>query len=156
MRRKDREITDPSQIRRIMQACTHLNLALCDGDTPYIIPMNFGFEEEDGKWTIYFHSAGIGTKIDLLRKNPQAAFAMTATTRLIEGDLACDYSMAYESVCGKGRIEIVPDGEKIRGLTAVMRQYSAAESFVFDETVVRVTTVLRLSVDAITGKSLDR
>lgn len=44
MRRKDREITDFDEIVAIMRKCDVCRIAVNDGDTPYIVPMNFGLE----------------------------------------------------------------------------------------------------------------
>lgn len=43
MRRKDREITDFNEIRKIIDACEILRLGLADGDFPYIVPVNFAY-----------------------------------------------------------------------------------------------------------------
>ena len=57
MRRKDREITDITEILKIMKSCDSVNIALMDGDYPYIVPVNFGIAYIDGKVKIYFHGA---------------------------------------------------------------------------------------------------
>ena len=52
MRRKDREITDPEQIRAILGRARVLHLGLYDGEYPYVVPMHYGFTFEDGKLTL--------------------------------------------------------------------------------------------------------
>ena len=42
MRRKDREVTDLSEIIEIMKNCDVCRLALNDDGFPYILPLNFG------------------------------------------------------------------------------------------------------------------
>ena len=49
MRRSDREVTDPKQIRDIIDHCTCCRLGFWDGQEVYILPLNFGYEEADGK-----------------------------------------------------------------------------------------------------------
>jgi nitroimidazol reductase NimA-like FMN-containing flavoprotein (pyridoxamine 5'-phosphate oxidase superfamily) len=125
MRQKDREVKDPEQLLEILKKCDVCRLALLDGEYPYIVPMNFGFEAEEGQTALYFHCAAEGKKLDLIKRNNRAAFEADRTIRLVAGRNACRYSMDYESVTGSGTIEIVPEAEKIKGLTALMRHYSS-------------------------------
>ncbi len=63
--------------------------------------------------------------------------------------------MKYESVVGRGRIEIVPEDEKKEALSVLMGQYHKEElSFPvsFPEEAVRETTVFKLMVDKVSGK----
>ena len=68
MRRKDREVTDNYEINKIINSCQIIRLAFADGVAPYIVPLNFGFEEKDVKRTFYFHGAKEGRKLDLIKK----------------------------------------------------------------------------------------
>ena len=69
MRRKDREITDFDEMMKIIVKCDTCRLALFDDEFPYIVPLNFGTDVEEGQLYLYFHSAKVGTKLDLIRKN---------------------------------------------------------------------------------------
>ena len=54
MRRSDREIKDFDEIIEVINKCDVCRLAINDGDYPYIVPMNFGLNIEDGKVVLYF------------------------------------------------------------------------------------------------------
>ena len=69
MRRKDREITDFDEMMKIIAKCDTCRLAMFDDEFPYIIPLNFGTDIENGQLYLYFHSSKEGTKLDLIRKN---------------------------------------------------------------------------------------
>ena len=56
MRRTDREITDAEKITQIIQTCHCCRLGFCDNGAVYIVPLNFGYAEENGKRVFYFHS----------------------------------------------------------------------------------------------------
>ena len=43
MRRNEKEIKDLSVIESIIKKAKVMRLALCDGNQPYIIPLNFGY-----------------------------------------------------------------------------------------------------------------
>lgn len=59
--------------------------------------------------------------------------------------------MEYESVIGHGRIEIVPDNEKYQALCLLMKHYHK-ENYCFNPSVMSYTTVLKLTVEQISGK----
>lgn len=53
MRRKDREVTDLSEIIEIMKNCDVCRLALNDDGFPYILPLNFGMAVNGDLWCSY-------------------------------------------------------------------------------------------------------
>lgn len=156
MRRKDREITDLDCIIDIIRKCDTCRISLFDDEYPYIIPMNFGFEKIDDQLVLYFHGAHVGKKIDLIKKCNRASFEMDCSHRLITGEKACDYTMEYESVCGNGTIEILNPQDRVIALKHLMKQYSSAENHEFSNNEVNAVTALRLKVNTITGKRLNR
>ena len=101
MRRKDREITDIETIRSILDKAKVLHLAMIDGDRPYVVPLHYGYTLQEGRLTLYLHSAKEGRKLDVLRKNDRVAFVLETDVSLISGgELACKYGSAYASVMG--------------------------------------------------------
>ncbi len=152
MRRKDREITDFARIRELIQRCQVCRIALFDEAYPYIVPMNFGISREGEPLTLYFHCAQQGKKLDLMRKNGMVGFEMDGSYRLVTGPRACDTSMAYESVCGCGKLEGCDAAEKEYGLARVMAHYCGEKDYVFDQALLERTQVLRLEVHTMTAK----
>ena len=151
MRRTDREITDPQEIARIMARCQVVHIAF-GGDSPYVIPMNFGFSCEEGRFCLYMHGAGAGEKIRRVQSDPRAAFSMFTDGKLLPADRACGYTMDFESVCGSGRIEVLQGEDKREGLSRLMAQLAPGREWTFDEHMLRAVTVLRLDVEQISGK----
>ncbi|MCI5517752.1 pyridoxamine 5'-phosphate oxidase family protein [Roseburia sp. MUC/MUC-530-WT-4D] len=148
MRRKDREITDFEQMRAILDACDCARLGLVDEQGAYIVPMNFGWEEQDGKLALYFHGAAEGKKLDLIRKQGSVSFEMDRKHELVEGDIACAYSYCYQSIMGNGRIKIVEDIEqKKHGLQVIMSHYTKKQNWDFQDELVNRVAVLKLEVD---------
>jgi nitroimidazol reductase NimA-like FMN-containing flavoprotein (pyridoxamine 5'-phosphate oxidase superfamily) len=152
MRRQDREVTDLKEIYNIIRKCDVCRLAFYNDNYPYIIPMNFGVTFDGEGYKLYFHAAKEGTKLELLQKNPRVAFEMDCDHNLVMHGDSGSCTMEYESVCGNGELRIVEDGEKNFGLSVLMEQYHGKKEFQFPEEVVRVTTVLELTVNEITGK----
>ena len=152
MRRTDREVTDISEVRAILSRCRVCRLALNTGGAPYIVPMNFGFTLEDGALTLYFHAAREGRKLDLLRADPRVGFELDREIGLIEGETACKYGFAYESVIGAGTARLVTDEtEKCGALTAIMlAQTGRAFSFTGEQT--ERVAVIAVRADSFTAK----
>ena len=151
MRRADRQVTDVRALREIMQRCDAVTLAFA-GDAPYAVPVSFGFEEENGRFSLYVHCAMEGEKLRRMENDPRCAFSMYTGTRLIEGETTCAYSTEYESVCGSGVLTRLESEDKRRGIDALMRHYAPERALPVSEQVLEKTCVLRLDVDEITGK----
>lgn len=156
MRRKDREITDRRTMLEIMARCDVCRLALNDPEGwPYILPLNFGVREEDGRVALYFHGAAAGKKYELIARDARAAFEMDCGHELVLDETDGNCTMIYESVIGRGRIEIVPDEEKYDALCVLMGHYRAGD-FPYNKAVIPQTTVLRLVVEQMTAKARRR
>ena len=154
MRRKDREITNPEQIRRILDTAKILHLALFDGDSPYIVPLHYGYAVENGLPVFYMHGAKEGRKLDLLRANPHVCVELECDIQLIEaGDNPCGYGSAYASVIGRGLAEIVEDpAEKREGLRLLML-HQTGRDFAITDSMASAVAVLRVRVQELSAKS---
>lgn len=157
MRRSDREITEHGEIMEIIGQCDVCRLAFNDSveGVPYILPLNFGYEEDcGGQVTLYFHGATEGYKYDVLARDCRVAFEMDCGHHLASDRSRGYCTMEYSSVIGRGRIEIVADrDEKIRALTILTDNYHRAEGhFEFNQQAVDRTTVMALKVEAMTAK----
>lgn len=151
MRRSDREIKDLDKIIEVMRECDVCRLAFNDGEYPYILPLNFGMEITGGQIVLYFHGAAQGRKYELMEKNNKASFEMDCGHTLVLSEEKGYCTMAYKSVIGSGRVEMVEDDEKIKALNILMRHYRD-EGFKFDTASVPVTKVFKLTVENVTGK----
>jgi len=129
-------------------------LALCEGNRPYIVPLNFGYTYQDSVLRLYFHSALEGKKLDIIRQNPLACFEVEGDQKLIPGESACAHGFAFESVIGSGTVTFIEDkAGKKAGLDAIMRQQTGKSGcFFYEEDVLEKTAVFRLDVSEWTGK----
>ena len=154
MRRNDREITDPGRIREILEKSVIIHLGLMDGTYPYVLPLHYGFEFSGGKLVFYMHGAREGYKLDLIRQNPHAGFAVDCEVEQISGNGdPCMYSSYFASVMGKGRVSVVEDiDEKIHGLQVLM-ETQTKKTFAFDERMANAVCVIKLTCDSFSAKS---
>lgn len=154
MRRKDRQITDQTELLAILLKAEWLTLSMCDNGTPYCVPLNFGHDDN----ALYVHCARTGYKVDILKENPAVCFSAVATDEVVSSDKgACEYSTLFESVTGFGTATILTAPQDMKnGLTAIMRHYSDRESWDFDEKVLKRTTVIRIDIEEMTAKRKER
>ena len=151
MRRKEREVTDRAKIIEIIESCDVCHLGLVDDFGAYILPMNFGFEDNGGL-TLYFHCAGEGKKLDLLRKDSRASFEMDSRHRLKTGERACAYSFLYSSVIGRGEVSFLEGGEKLHALDMIMSHYGVSVRE-YDKAAFEKVTALALKVTELSAKA---
>ncbi|MCH5268725.1 MAG: pyridoxamine 5'-phosphate oxidase family protein [Lachnospiraceae bacterium] len=151
MRRSDREIKDINEIIQVMERCDVCRLALNDEGYPYILPLNFGMEIDTGKIILYFHGATEGKKFDLIAKDNCASFEMDCSHKLVTELSSGNCTMEYESVIGRGKIEMIPDEDKYSALCILMKHYHK-EDFPFNKSIMPQTTVFKLVVESVTGK----
>lgn len=153
MRRKDREITDSNKIKEIIEGCHCCRLGFCDEGSAYIVPLNFGYEEKNGKYTFYFHSAASGRKIDLIQKTHSAAFEMDTGYRLNENAVACQCSATFQSVMGTGSVSFVEGmQEKKYALKKIMGHNTGREEWSFPENTLRAVCVFKLEAEELSCK----
>ena len=153
MRRKDRAVNDPAEIAAFLEQEQLMRIGFADQDGVYIVPLNYGYTCENDHYTFWFHGAQAGRKYDLARKNPTVGFEIDGAYRVIPAESACGYSAAYQSVIGQGVFSIVTDPqEKIKGLTAVMRQVTKQTEWSFPEQQINAVAVFRLDVSEMSCK----
>ncbi len=148
MRRKEREITDRAEIDAILGSSKVMYLGLADQDIPFVVPVFFAY---DGT-SIYFHSAGAGTKIEILKRNPKVCFVVSVDQGFIESDKACDFEAKHRTVIGFGSANFIEDNvEKILVLDRIVALFSDRH-FEYPKSNLHQTTVIRIDVHSLKGK----
>lgn len=148
MRRKDREITERSEIENIMLSAKIMHLGLADNNVPFVVPLHFAF---DGQ-TIYFHSARAGSKIEILKRNNMVCFEISEYRGVVESDSPCDFEASHRTVVGLGRAHFVDDdAEKIRALNLIVARFTE-KNFIYSKASLDATMVVRIQIESIKGK----
>ena len=152
MRKKDKQISDVAGIENVLSRATVCRLGLCADNRPYIVPLCFGYEDN----ALYFHCAGQGEKLDILKKNNNVCFEVDIDHEVVKADKGCDWSMKYKSIIGFGEAVVIEDVElKRKALDIIMQQYSE-KSFGYPEETVKNTTVIKVEIESMTGKESDK
>jgi uncharacterized protein len=148
MRRKDKEITDPSMLEEIIQSAKVCRVGFSVDGQPYIVPMSFGYQDN----ILYFHCATEGRKLECIKKNPNVCFEFDEAVEPISQEKACRWSMKYKSIIGYGRVEFVGGArEKRHAFEIIMRQYSK-DQYEFPDTELEKIIVFKILIHEMSGK----
>jgi len=152
VRQAEREIKDRKELEEVISKAEVCRLAMIDDGEPYIVPMNFGYQ--DG--SLFFHCAKEGRKLDVLRRNPSVCFEMEGEAALVRGEKACQWSTRFESVIGWGKAVVITDIHEVtEGLKVLMDHYSPG-AFDFDPRSLSLTALIRVDIARMTGKRSKR
>jgi nitroimidazol reductase NimA-like FMN-containing flavoprotein (pyridoxamine 5'-phosphate oxidase superfamily) len=149
VRRKDREVTDPKELRQVLKRTKYVTVALCMDSEPYLVTLSHGYDQV--KNCLYFHCASEGKKLVYLKANSkvwgQAVLDFGVTDE-------CDY--AYQSVHFSGKISLIEDlSEKQHAIEVLVRQLSQkpeAKLAKIKPEKLKQTTIGRIDIEYMSGK----
>ena len=150
--KRERQVTDPEQILHILDTGKVVHLGLSVNDEPYVVPMNYGYTMEDGKLTLYLHSAVRGKKLDMIRANSKVFFEIDCDRMPFEGRVPCQYGMVYSSIMGRGTATLVEDAEGKKQAMTILMKTQTGKDFSFNDRLVSIVTVIRIDVSEYTAK----
>ena len=149
VRRKEREITDPEEMRQVLKTTKYVTVALCMNNEPYLVPLSHGYDQ--AKNCIYFHCAQEGKKLVYAKANNhvwgQAVLDFGVTDE-------CDY--AYTCVHFSGTMSLVEDAEeKWHGLQVLVRQVAINPESRLEKIKpekIQNTTIGKIHISYMSGK----
>jgi nitroimidazol reductase NimA-like FMN-containing flavoprotein (pyridoxamine 5'-phosphate oxidase superfamily) len=132
----------------ILRRATVCRIAMCDGDSPYVVAVNFGYADN----RLYFHSATEGRKLDILARNNRVCFEADVDVELVPAEKPCGWTARYRSVVGFGRAFVVDDAEeKARALNLIVTQCGGKPG-AYSAKALDEVAVVRVAVETMTGK----
>jgi len=155
LRRKEKEIKDISELKRILAHTQYVTVAMCRGDEPYLATLSHGYDQ--GKNAIYFHCAQQGKKIDILKANSRVWGQALVDRGYAHG--RCEH--LFVSVQFAGRASFVSDeAEKRRALEVMIRQLEREPEKVMAEQVTDAAVVKvcigRIDIEFLSGKRSEK
>jgi len=152
MTKRERQVTDQAHITHILDAGKVLHLGLAVNNEPYVVPMNYGYTFQDGKLVLYLHSAVQGKKLDMIRANSRVFFEIDCDLKPFEGRLPCQYGLAYSSIMGCGKAQIVEDVAEKKKAMSILMKTQTGQAFSFEDRLVSIVAVIRIDVEEYTAK----
>ena len=152
VRLPEQMIEDRQELLRIIRGQRIMTLAMCKDNEPYLVTVNFGFDESED--CFYFHSAGTGKKMDFLRATPVVWGQVMQDDGYVEG--RCNH--IYHTVQFKGRVSFLETNEeKAKALTMMIEQMESdpapVKKRLIRESRLRNVAVGRVQVVEMTGKA---
>ncbi len=153
MRRKERQVTDAEEIKDVLEKSFALHLGINDNGHIYLVPVNFGYSAENGKYIFYFHGAKDGRKYNLLKNGALVAFECESDFSLLEGQTACDYSAYYASVIGEGNVSQIENNEEKKfALNLIMKKASGKNDWFYPALMLSKVAVFKLEATELSCK----
>jgi nitroimidazol reductase NimA-like FMN-containing flavoprotein (pyridoxamine 5'-phosphate oxidase superfamily) len=153
MRRKEREITDKTEMVDLVSRQPHVTLAMCKNGIPYLVTVNHAYDNTSDR--LYFHCAKAGKKADYIASNPRIFGQVLEDRGYVKGE--CDYD--YRTVHFEGIVSLVDSSEeRKRALDLLLRKFEpgvepgdARKRFIKDESFGRVS-IYRIDISGMSGK----
>jgi nitroimidazol reductase NimA-like FMN-containing flavoprotein (pyridoxamine 5'-phosphate oxidase superfamily) len=153
MRKHHKRITDLAIIFNLLDTCPVGRLGTVSSDGwPMIKPLNFA---RDG-WSLYFHCAVEGEKLDDIRRDSRVCFEVDLPIAYVKGkqDNPCRAEYLYRSVIIRGRATLVENrAEKIQALGCLLRKFQPGTTFSgYSDDKLDITGIVRIDIDDLSGK----
>ena len=117
IRRSDKEIKAPEEMKRILRSTKYVTIALSKDNQPYLITLSHGYDEKRN--CIYFHCAKEGKKIDYINANNKVWGEAFIDHGYEEGE--CNH--LYSSVHFSGKVTFIDKPEeKVKAMQCMMKQ----------------------------------
>jgi len=149
MRKKEKEISERAEIDQIISNSAVCRLAFAKDNTPYIVPVSFGYDGIN----LYIHTATVGKKIEFINVNNLVCFEFDTDVKTITHEtIGCKWTTTYRSVIGNGKIyEITDERKMINALNKIMLHYSNKE-WEFTNKMLKNVRIWKIEIEEITGK----
>jgi nitroimidazol reductase NimA-like FMN-containing flavoprotein (pyridoxamine 5'-phosphate oxidase superfamily) len=158
MRRSMKECKDPQRINEFLSCVKVGYLGLCDGNLPYVVPLNFAW----ANGALYFHGAAAGRKYEVMNENEQVCFTVSEDFGTIADPVPANVGTAYFSVMLFGKVKPIEDlTEATEALQHLLDKYvpgyfqtSLSKKHVetYRSSMGSKTAVYKIEVESITAK----
>ncbi len=149
MRRKKQLLADRECAEILISQKRGALSLIGDDGYPYGIPINFWYDEQNGK--ICFHGALAGHKIDAIKRCEKASFCVYDEGFAREGE----WALNIKSVIAFGKISFVEDAGRAETICrGICEKFTVDEKYIEDEIAKAKNHVLclELKIEHITGK----
>ena len=153
MYKREREIKDKEELIEILKHGKYAVISMCKKNEPYVVTLSYGYDKD--KNSLYFHTAAKGLKIDFIKKNP----SVCATIIDDKGYVMNECNHKFRSVVFWGEMCVVQDSEEKKyGMEILLNHLEdntkeLKEKFFKNDETLKKTTLLRLDIKELTGKS---
>ena len=148
VRRKDRELNIELATKLLAEGEYGVLSTVDMVGQAYGVPLNYVFKDN----CLYFHCALDGHKLENIKANPKVSFCVVGKTKVLPDK----FSTEYESAIAFGTASAVQGEERHNALLSVVEKYSPDFMEEGKKAIAKFnnkTTVIKMAIDHITGKS---
>jgi uncharacterized protein len=153
VRRKDREITETSELKQVLKTTKYVTIALCMENEPYLVSLCHGYDE--GKNCLYFHCANEGKKL-VYAKNNDKVWGQA----ILDFGVTDDCNYIFTCVQFSGKLSLINSlSEKKQAMEVLVRQLSTTPErklAMIKPEKLEKTTMGKIEIEFITGKKQDK
>jgi nitroimidazol reductase NimA-like FMN-containing flavoprotein (pyridoxamine 5'-phosphate oxidase superfamily) len=155
IRRKEKEITDKSEMLEVLDEARYVVVAMCMDNEPYLVTLSHGYDRERN--CIYFHCAKEGKKVDILRAQNTVWGQALVDRGYVQG--ACDHLFVTTQFRGKVNFVETTD-EKRHALEVMIHALEDHPEKVLEAQVnersIRDVHIGRIDIEFMSGKKSDK
>ncbi|MBQ2650287.1 MAG: pyridoxamine 5'-phosphate oxidase family protein [Clostridia bacterium] len=147
--RKHKQLPEETCIEVLKNETRGVLSVLGDDGYPYGTPMNYWYNEENGR--IYFHCGKVGHRLDALRRCDKVSFCVYDKGYIPEGE----WAYKVNSVIVFGRMHIIDHQEQIIDIvTKLSHKFTQDDDYIRDEIDkgIAATLLLELIPEHMCGK----
>jgi nitroimidazol reductase NimA-like FMN-containing flavoprotein (pyridoxamine 5'-phosphate oxidase superfamily) len=150
-RRMVKELTNGDDLLAIIRKGEFLTLALCQNNQPYLVSLDYAFDETAN--CFYAHCAKQGKKMDIIRSNPNVWGQVMEDHGYAKGQ--CTH--AYRCVMFEGIAEFVTGEDEQRAIMEMLMEKFepgdlALQQKMLTQAEIKGVANLRIRISAISGK----
>jgi nitroimidazol reductase NimA-like FMN-containing flavoprotein (pyridoxamine 5'-phosphate oxidase superfamily) len=152
MRKTEKEITDPEEIKRILLGQRTATIAMCRNGEPYLVALTYAYSPE--RSSIFFHCAAEGKKLDFMKANPRIWGQVVEDGGYVKGQ--CDHY--FRSVHFWGTAEMVAGSEEKKAALSLLIEKHETEHVkmkqkLLGDAKLDDVMVIRIKIDGMSGKA---
>ncbi len=148
MRREDRALTSEAALALLEMGEYGILSTVGEKGQPYGVPVSYAIMDDQ----IIFHSAMEGHKIENFTSCDRVSFCVVGKTKVLPEA----FSTNYESTIVFGVVRELFDGEKLKGLKALVAKYSPGlehKGNNYIQSSMGRTAVFGITMEQVTGKA---
>jgi len=150
MKNEKNKLTDKQALDVLKHGEFGVLSTVCDDGLPYGIPLNYAV---CGSYTLYFHGATVGQKLDNLKHSGRVCFTVVPTATVDPQNA----TTRYESVMAFGTAAVVVgEREKEKALTLLLDRFcemNETQQAAYIRQYAEHACVIRMDVEYLSGKS---
>lgn len=121
-----------------------INIGMCKDNVPYVIPMNFSWENVGEDIVLYIHTGRKGKKFDMLKEGAEVCItaAYAGGIRWPNSQISCRTGYNFRSIVSMAKVNVIEDREKkIHALDLLMEKIAKKPGSYSDAQIEKVNII---------------